>query len=521
MDMDIALYRVVSFLKSVFEIGVTPIFLKENRRMDDMNRKWTALILAGSLLTGAGGTYAGLSWWESRGQNTDGEIETFQKAKGEAGKINVTNELQKVSQAYELILNRYVEDVEEDKLVEGAIQGMLSKLEDPYSVYMNEETAKQFSQTLESSFEGIGAEVSSVDGKIVIVSPFKGSPAEKAGIKPNDQILKVDNESVLGLDLYEATLKIRGEKGTKVKLEIQREGLTKPLKVEIKRDEIPLETVHGDIKKQNGKNIGYIEITTFSENTADDFKKQIKSFEKEGIDGLIIDVRGNPGGLLTSVEQILRQLVTGEKPYVQIEQRNGEKLRYYSDLKKKKDYDIAILIDKGSASASEILAGALNETEGYALIGEKTFGKGTVQQAVPMGDGSNIKLTLFKWLTPDGNWIHKKGIAPTVEVKQPAMYRTHPLNIEKPLKKDMNNEQVQNAQDILDGLGFSPGRKDGYFNEGTETAVKAFQQVKGMKPTGVIDEKTATSLVDSIRAELRKEKNDLQLQTALKYLSKL
>ncbi len=220
------------------------------------------------------------------------------------------------------------------------------------------------------------------------------------------------------------------------------------------------------------------------------------------------------------MEQILRQLVTDNKPYVQIEQRNGEKLRYFSELKKKKDYEVAILIDKGSASASEILAGALNETEGYALIGEKTFGKGTVQQAVPMGDGSNIKLTLFKWLTPDGNWIHKKGIKPTIEVSQPAMYQTHPLNLEEPLKKDMNNEQVQNAQEILAGLGFSPGRKDGYFSAETETAVKAFQQVKKLKPTGVIDEKTATALVDSIRDELHKEKNDLQLQTAMKYLSK-
>ncbi len=166
-----------------------------------------------------------------------------------------------------------------------------------------------------------------------------------------------------------------------------------------------------------------------------DFKKELKTLEKQDIEGLIIDVRGNPGGLLSSVEEILQELVTNEKPYVQIEQRNGEKMRYFSELKTNKDYPIAVLIDKGSASASEILAGALKEAENYALIGEKTFGKGTVQQAVPMGDGSNIKLTLFKWLTPDGNWIHKKGIEPSIAVNQPDIYRTHPLNLEKPLKK--------------------------------------------------------------------------------------
>ncbi|AGK55671.1 S41 family peptidase [Bacillus sp. 1NLA3E] len=482
-----------------------------------MNRKLIALMLVGSLLTGAGGTYAGLSWWDSQQAL---EKESLQKSNDQTEATTDTENLQKISQAYELIKNRYVKSVDDKTLVEGAISGMLSKLADPYSVYMNKETAKQFNQTLESSFEGIGAEVSSVDGKIVIVSPFKGSPAEKAGIKPNDQILKVDNESVAGLDLYETTLKIRGEKGSKVRLQIQREGISEPLTVEIKRDDIPLETIHADMKKQNGKKIGYIEITTFSEKTSDDFKKELKALEKKGMEGLILDVRGNPGGLLTSVEQILRELVTDNKPYVQIEKRNGEKLRYFSDLTIKKDYPIAVLIDKGSASAAEILAGALAETEGYPLIGEKTFGKGTVQQAVPMGDGSNIKLTLFKWLTPDGNWIHKKGIKPTVAVSQPEIYRTHPLNLDKPLAKDMNNEQVKNAQVILDGLGFSPGRKDGYYSDSTETAVKAFQQVKGIKATGVIDEKTATSLVDSVKAELRKEKNDLQLQTALRYLSK-
>jgi carboxyl-terminal processing protease len=471
--------------------------------------------MVGSLITGAGGSYAGFYYLEHRQ-----EAEKTQ-TKDEQTKLNVdAKDLQKVSQAYELILNRYVENVDKKELIEGAIQGMLSKLEDPYSVYMDKDTALQFNQTLESSFEGIGAEVSVVEGKIVIVSPFKGSPAEKAGIKPNDQILKVNDESVEGLDLYETTLKIRGEKGTKVKLEISRDGLREPLTVEIKRDEIPLETVKSDLKEKNGKKIGYIELTSFSQDTASDFKKELKSLEKQGMEGLVLDVRGNPGGLLSSVEEILRELVTDKKPYVQIEQRNGEKVRYFSELEKQKDYPIAVLIDKGSASASEILAGALMETGGYSLIGEKTFGKGTVQQAVPMGDGSNIKLTLFKWLTPDGNWIHKKGIDPNVAVQQPEIFRTHPLNIEKPLTVDMNNDQVKNAQEMLAGLGFSPGRKDGYFNDKTELAVKAFQRVKKLEPTGTIDQKTATALVSSIMEELKKEKNDLQLQTALKILSK-
>ncbi|WP_251551902.1 S41 family peptidase [Neobacillus muris] len=480
-----------------------------------MNRKWVALLMTASLLTGAGGAYAGLQVLEQKEEPS--QLEDSVSANNKSTDTAVeTTDLKKVEQAYELIISRYVEKVEEEELVEGAIQGMLSVLEDPYSVYMDKETAQQFTQTLESSFEGIGAEVGNVDDKIVIISPFKNSPAEKAGIKPNDQILKVDGKSVENLNLQEATLQIRGKKGTYVTLEIAREGLKKPLTVKVKRDEIPLETVHSDIKKQDGKKVGYMEITTFSENTAQDFKKQLDELEKDDIKGLVIDVRGNPGGLLSSVEEIVKEFVPKNKPFVQIEQRNGDKQRYFSTITKKKDYPVAVLVNKGSASASEILAGALKEGADYPLVGETTFGKGTVQQAVPMGDGSNIKLTLFKWLTPDGNWIHKKGIQPDVPVEQPAIFATHPVQVEETLSEDMNNEQVQNAQEILAGLGYAPGRKDGYFSEQTEIAVKGFQQENDLPVTGKIDAKTAAKLEEEAIKEMKKEKNDLQLQTALR-----
>jgi carboxyl-terminal processing protease len=483
-----------------------------------MNRKWIALMMVGSLLTGAGGTYAGMQWFGQTEGNTALE-QTLSKKETVVTDQSDTEDLAKVNQAYELILSRYVEQVNSETLVEGAIQGMLTVLDDPYSVYMNKETAQQFSQALESSFEGIGAEVGMVDGKIVIISPFKNSPAEKAGLKPNDEILKVDGKSVEGLDLNKATLKIRGKKGTKVKLEIERKGLKEPLAIEVTRDEIPLETIHASVKKQGGKNIGYIEITSFSQETAADFKEELISLEKKGIEGLVIDVRGNPGGLLVSVEDILKEFVTKEKPFIQIEQRDGKKERHFSNLTEKKDYPVAVLVNKGSASASEILAGALQEAAGYQLVGETTFGKGTVQQAMPMGDGSNIKLTLFKWLTPDGNWIHKKGIKPDIEIKQPAIFDTHPIQLEESLREDMNNEQIKNAQEILAGLGFAPGRTDGYFSAETTTAVKAFQQNNDLQPTGKIDAKTAAKLEEEALKEMKKEKNDIQLQTALRLIT--
>lgn len=473
-----------------------------------MNRKWLLLIITGSLLIGAGGMYTVIQWQGDRG---DTSSLPFRQSAGDPEQ----RDIEKIDQAYHLILNRYVEKVDRNKLTEGAISGMLAVLKDPYSVYMDKDTAEQFTQTLESSFEGIGAEVGMVDGKIVIVSPFKNSPAEKAGLKPNDQILKIDGESVNGLDLSKATLKIRGKRGTTVQLEIARSGLNEPLEIAVKRDKIPLETVHSAVKKVNGEKVGYMQITSFSEDTASDFKKQLKSIEKQEIAGLLIDVRGNPGGLLSSVEEILNDFVTNDKPMVQIEQRNGEKEKFFSTLKRKKAYPVAVLVDKGSASASEILAASLKEAEGYPLVGQTTFGKGTVQQALPMGDGSNIKLTLFKWLTPDGNWIHKKGIKPDVPIRQPVIFQTHPLQVDQPLRQDMNNEQVKNAQEILQGLGFVPGRTDGYFSAATVRSVKAFQQYHRLPPTGIIDTVTARKLEEAAVQEMKKEKNDLQLQTAL------
>lgn len=482
-----------------------------------MKKKWVVLLMAVSFLLGSGGAYAFIVWKSSM-HEINLKLEQTVESSNEK-EINV-QDFKKVEKAYQLIVNNYVEPIDREQLIEGAIQGMLATLEDPHSVYMDKETVKQFNESLDSTFEGIGAEVSQVDGKIIIVTPFKNSPAEKAGLKPNDQILSIDGESAEGLDLFEATLKIRGKKGTTVKLEILRNGLSEPIVVEVKRDKIPQITVNSQIKTQYGKTIGYLEITSFGEDTAKEFKTELAKLEKTGIDGLVIDVRGNPGGLLPSVEEIVKEFVTNKRPYVQIEKRNGEKLRYFSSLKKKKDYPIAVLIDKGSASASEILAAALKEVEGYTLIGEKTFGKGTVQQAIEMGDGSNIKLTIYKWLTPNGNWIHNKGVSPDIEIAQPDIFRMHPLQIEKPLEKDTNSEQVKNAQLILRSLGFEPGRLDGYFSETTETAVKAFQHAKGLEVHGKIDKETAQSMEMAILEETKKEKNDLQLQTALRYLVK-
>lgn len=426
----------------------------------------------------------------------------------------------KLEQAYSLILNQYVEKVSSSQLVEGAIQGMVATLKDPYSAYMDKEMAEQFNETLDSSFEGIGTEIGVEQGKIIIVSPYKNSPAEKAGLKPKDEIVKVDGESVEGLGLYETRLKIRGEKGSKVRIAVKRAGVANPIEFTITRDEIPLETVHSSLKEEAGKKIGYLEVTSFSRDTAKEFKTKLKKLELAGMEGLLIDVRGNPGGLLPTVEEIVGEFITKDQPFMQVATRTGETQAFFTDQDKKKPYPIAVLTDNGSASASEILAGALKEAGGYPIIGETTFGKGTVQQAVPIGGGSNLKLTLFKWLTPEGNWIHQKGIEPTLRVKQPDYFNVQPLSIEKTLERDMNDEQVALAQEMLKGLGLETGRHDGYFDLKTEIAVKAFQKLHGLDATGKLDTLTADKLETSIVEKISDEENDIQLLAALKYIAR-
>lgn len=234
---------------------------------------------------------------------------------------------------------------------------------------------------------------------------------------------------------------------------------------------------------------------------------------------MVIDVRGNPGGLLNVVEDMLKLFIPEDMPYLQIEDQNGDKTPYYSQLKEKKEYPITVLVDEGSASASEILAVAMKEA-GYDVVGQTSFGKGTVQQAVPLGDGSTIKLTFYKWLSPKGNWINEKGVEPTIEKKQPDYYYSNPIQIDDPFGFDQSDEKIGNIQKMLSGLDYEPGREDGYFSKETVKAVKEFQQKNDIKVTGEVDKKTAGLLETKIVEKIRNGEDDVQLDTALKALYK-
>lgn len=425
----------------------------------------------------------------------------------------------KLAEAYQIILNSYYDKsaIDQNRLLEGAIKGMISVLDDPYTTYMDKEELTQFQDSLGSSFEGIGTEVMMLNNRVTIISPFKDSPAEKAGLKPNDQIITVDGVNIEGMDLQEAVKRIRGPKGTKVKLGILREGLTEPITVVVTRDTIPLETVYRSMETVKGKKIGRLEITSFSENTATRFYEEMTRLRQEGAKGIIIDLRGNPGGYLDAVLSIAEQIIPHQGVILQVEDRDGKRVKYTSKLKGD-GFPILALIDGGSASASEILAGAI-KAAGYPVVGTKSFGKGTVQVTKDLQDGSSIKITIAKWLTPDGTWIHKKGIEPTLQVEQPDYFQAAPIHTEKPLKRDMNNGDVKNLQLILSGLGFTLSRNDGYFDASTEASVKQFQEKNKLPVTGIVDQKTAEKMQEQLIAKIKNPQNDVQLQAAYRVMA--
>lgn len=392
---------------------------------------------------------------------------------------------------------------------------MIESLDDPYSDYMSEDEASKFHQSISSTFEGIGAEIQEKDGHIIIVTPIKGSPAEKAGLKPNDIVISVDGKSLQGLSSTEAVALIRGEKGTKVQLIVQRPGLNdaEPMNLTIVRDTIPLQTVYGEMVEDG---IAKVQITSFSQKTSQDLVEVLNEMKKAGMKGLVLDVRHNPGGLLEQAINISSLFVPYGEILFKVEDKDGNVKEYKSNNKDNFNMPLVVLIDKGSASASEILAGAVSESAGITLVGEKSFGKGTVQKAQDFPDGSNIKFTTEKWLTPKGNWIHKKGIKPDILVELPDYASITIIDPEKEYKLSQAGNEVKSAQKMLKVLGYDPGREDGFFDEKTRLAVISLQKDKNIEPNGVLSGNTTMALMDSLREQI--EKNDTQIQKAIEVL---
>lgn len=316
---------------------------------------------------------------------------------------------------WQTLKDKYVDadKLNNQNLLYGAISGLLGATKDPYSVFFSPTDAQKFTQDISGEFSGIGAEIGIKNEQLVIVSPLKNSPAERAGLKPLDKILEVDKTDSVNLSVEEAVKLIRGEKGTTVVLTIARNGWDKPEEISIVRDTIQVPTVDWEMKGD----IAYIQLYNFYEKAPFLFYQAISQIAFKNPKGIILDLRGNPGGYLEAAVNLTSWFVKPGETVVSEEFRGGEKQVFTSNGNGfLKDMPVVILINEGSASASEILAGALRDDRGTKLIGKKSFGKGTVQEIENLKDNSMIKITIAHWCLPAGQLIEKNGLDPDYEV---------------------------------------------------------------------------------------------------------
>jgi carboxyl-terminal processing protease len=306
------------------------------------------------------------------------------------------------------------EKFEIQKIIYGAIEGMTKSLGDPYTTFFTPDETKRFEEEVRGKFEGVGMEIGIKKGKLKVIAPLEGTPAKRAGILAGDEILKIDGKSTEGLSVEEAAILIRGPKGTEVTLTIYREDWEKPRDFKLVRDVIKIPVVKWELKEDN---IAYIKIYQFLEPTGIDFSRTAGEILNSPAKKIILDLRDNSGGLLDEVVKVSGWfLKIGE--IVTIEKREGkEKPRYSLGPAEFLKYPVVVLINRGSASAAEILAAALRENRGIILIGENSFGKGTVQEPFFLSDGSSLKITIAEWLTPKGNSISEIGLKPDIEIK--------------------------------------------------------------------------------------------------------
>ena len=470
------------------------------------------------LLTGVF-TYFGTSYAARTSQNQVAQSETKNDSNSTTAKSSdtLTNEdLKKLELVYDTLVNGYVDkNISKDDLINGALKGMAEATGDPYTNYLvNDETAA-IDETMTGSFGGIGAELRSENNRVIISNTREGTPAQKIGLQENDAILKVNGEDMEGKSISYVVSKVRGEVGTDVTLTIQRG--TQELEVKITRAKIAIETVKGTVDSTD-VTIGHVQINSFAKNTAKEVEKAVTDLREKGVKKFIFDVRYNPGGLLDQAIMIANMFVEEGKTILNVENRDGQIKSY----KASKDYGTfkitepyVLLVNEGSASAAEILAAALKESADAQLIGKKTYGKGTVQSVIEVGENAELKYTIAKWLTPNKTWIHKTGIEPTEEVSMPDYYNITIIDTREVVKEGAVSDNVKTIETILKGLGYDV-TADGYFDSKTTEAVKEFQKSKGLSETGEVDEKTGTALMSAIRDALKA--NDTQYKAAVKAL---
>lgn len=316
-------------------------------------------------------------------------------------------------QTWQLVKDKYVDQpVSETKLFYGALKGMVSGLEDPYSLFLDPKTTEDFEQELTGNYEGIGAEIGIKNGYLTVVAPLPGSPAEEAGLMAGDKIYGIDDHDTTDMTVDQAITYIRGKAGTEVKLHVVHDGEKELKEIAITRKAINIKSVTWEYQD----NLAIIEVSSFNDDTESEFNKAIKDILAKNPKGIILDLRGNPGGYLDVAVKMAGEWL-GNQVIVKEGLDNQKQSEYYGDSQARlKNFKTVVLVNVGSASASEIVAGALQDYGIATIVGETTFGKGSVQELIPLKDGSSVKITVAKWFTPKGRSIDQAGIKPDIEV---------------------------------------------------------------------------------------------------------
>ena len=415
----------------------------------------------------------------------------------------------------EFLKNNYVNEIKDLDLIRGAVKGMVESLGDPYSEYFSPEDFKNFNESTSGNFGGIGVVITSKDKYVTIVSVLAGTPAERAGLKAGDRIVEVDGKDVSGLSTAEVSTLIKGEQGTKVSIGIIRDGEKQILKLDITRDIIKVNPIEYKIL---GQGIGYMKINEFNENTTENMDKALADFKKGGVQGIVLDLRNNPGGLLDQAIEVARRFVP-EGPIVHVVSKEG-KVQTFSSDSKPSPFKLVVLVNGGSASAAEILSGAIKDRGAGLLIGEKTFGKATVQRTLNLGILGGIKLTVARYTTPNGTDINKTGITPDIEVKSDTadlLKDIIPLKGDKILKYGNIGLEVLGIQQRLAIMNLLKAQPNGVFGPRTRTAVKTLQKKKGLAVTGIVDAAFYKALDEAVYEYLH-TREDVQLRKAIDVL---
>lgn len=387
-------------------------------------------------------------------------------------------ELRTFTEVISMVKKNYVEEVNAKDLVYGAIKGMLNSL-DPHSGFMNPDAYKEMQVDTKGEFGGLGIQIAIKDGLLTVIAPIEDTPAFKAGIQAGDKIIKIEGESTKDMTLHDAVSKMRGVPNTSVTIGILREGWTESKDFTITRDIIKIKSVKSKMLEDK---IGYIKINQFQEQTAFDLTSALKDIQQNKADALILDLRNNPGGLLNIAIEVSSKFLPKGKLVVYTKNRAGDRSEFFTEKNDSFAQPMIVLVNQGSASASEIVAGALKDWNRAVILGTQTFGKGSVQTVIPLSDGSGLRLTTAKYYTPKGESIQNTGITPdiTVKLKVKNGAKEHPVVREKDLSGHLENEQKEEIKQETETAPFPVNEEDDVQLQRAIDLLKTWNVFKGL-----------------------------------------